>query len=52
MRKDLADKFVGMYVNERTLNYGEPERKAVQLLLDMGHRKKIIDQPVKIEFAE
>jgi 1,4-dihydroxy-6-naphthoate synthase len=52
MRKDLADKFVGMYVNARTLNYGEAERKAVQLLLDMGHRKKIIDQPVKIEFAE
>jgi 1,4-dihydroxy-6-naphthoate synthase len=52
MRKDLADKFVGMYVNERTLNYGEPERKAVQLLLDMGHRKKIIGHSVKIEFAE
>jgi 1,4-dihydroxy-6-naphthoate synthase len=52
MPKELADKFVGMYVNARTLNYGEAERKAVQLLLDMGHRKKIIDQPVKIEFLE
>jgi 5,8-dihydroxy-2-naphthoate synthase len=51
MRKELADKFVGMYVNQRTLNYGEAERKAVKLLLDMGHREKIIDQAVKIEFV-
>jgi 1,4-dihydroxy-6-naphthoate synthase len=52
MQKELTDKFVGMYVNQRTLNYGEAGRKAVQLLLDMAHGKKIIDQPVKIEFAE
>jgi 1,4-dihydroxy-6-naphthoate synthase len=52
METEVADKFVGMYVNDRTLAYGETERKAIQLLLDMGHQKKIIDQPVKIEFAE
>jgi 1,4-dihydroxy-6-naphthoate synthase len=52
MEVEVADKFVGMYVNGRTLAYGETERKAIQLLLDMGHEKKIIDQPVKIEFAE
>jgi 5,8-dihydroxy-2-naphthoate synthase len=52
MEVEVADKFVGMYVNNRTLGYGETERKAVQLLLDMGHQKKIIDQPVKLEFAE
>ena len=30
----LADKFVGMYVNERTLDYGEDGREAVRRLLD------------------
>jgi len=52
MEVEVADKFVGMYVNDRTLGYGETERKAVQLLLDMGHEKKIIEQPVRLEFAE
>jgi 1,4-dihydroxy-6-naphthoate synthase len=52
MEQELADKFVGMYVNERTLRYGEVERKAVQLLLDMGHQRNIIRQPVQVEFAE
>jgi 5,8-dihydroxy-2-naphthoate synthase len=52
MEQELADKFVGMYVNDRTLNYGEAERKAVQLLLDMGHQRKIINRPVQVEFAE
>ena len=31
-----ADKFVGMYVNERTLDYGPDGREAVRRLLDMG----------------
>jgi len=52
MEHDLADKFVGMYVNDRTLNYGKAERKAVQLLLDMGYQRKIINQPVRVEFAD
>jgi len=52
MEEEVADKFVGMYVNDRTLNYGQMERRAIQLLLDMGHQKKIINQPVRVEFAE
>ncbi len=40
----LADKFVGMYVNERTLDYGEDGREAVRRLLDMGHKAGIIPQ--------
>lgn len=48
----LADKFVGMYVNERTLRFGEPERKALRLLLDMGCKRGIIGSPVHLEFAE
>lgn len=52
METDLAEKFVGMYVNDRTLNYGKTERTAIQLLLDMGHQNRIIDRLVMVEFAE
>jgi 1,4-dihydroxy-6-naphthoate synthase len=52
MEHHLADKFVGMYVNDRTLNYGTAERKAVQLLLNLGHERNIIRQPVEVEFAD
>ena len=47
----LADKFVGMYVNERTLNYGEDGREAIRKLLDMGHERGIIPHPAKIDFV-
>ena len=52
MEHELADKFVGMYVNDRTLNYGTAERKAVQLLLNLGHERNIIRQPIQVEFAD
>ncbi|HXE90255.1 MAG TPA: MqnA/MqnD/SBP family protein [Terriglobales bacterium] len=47
---DSANKFVGMYVNERTLDYGEDGREAVRRLLEMGHRAGIIPHPAKVEF--
>ena len=47
----MADKFVGMYVNERTLDYGPDGREAVCRLLDMGHKAGIIPQESKVEFA-
>ncbi len=47
----LADKFVGMYVNERTLDYGPDGREAVRRLLDMGHKAGIISQVPNIEFV-
>jgi len=47
----LADKFVGMYVNERTLDYGPDGREAVRRLLDMGHKAGIIPQESSVEFA-
>ncbi|MGB9233292.1 MAG: MqnA/MqnD/SBP family protein [Terriglobales bacterium] len=46
----LADKFVGMYVNERTLDYGEDGREAVRRLLDMGHKAGIIPQATQVEW--
>ena len=48
---DLANKFVGMYVNERTLNYGEDGREAIRRLLALGHERGIIPHPVKVDFV-
>ena len=39
-----ADKFVGMYVNERTLDYGKDGREAISKLLEMGYERGIIPQ--------
>ena len=47
----LADKFVGMYVNERTLDYGEDGREAVRRLLDMGHKAGIIPQESRVDWV-
>ena len=46
-----ADKFVGMYVNERTLDYGPDGREAVRRLLDMGYKAGIIPREVRVEFV-
>lgn len=46
-----ADRFVGMYVNERTLDYGEEGRRAVQLLLDKAYEAKLIPRSIQAEFA-
>jgi 1,4-dihydroxy-6-naphthoate synthase len=48
----LADRFVGMYVNERTLDYGEDGKEAIHRLLDMGYRAGIIPIEPRVEFAE
>jgi 1,4-dihydroxy-6-naphthoate synthase len=46
-----ADKFVGMYVNERTLDYGPDGREAVHRLLDMGHKAGIIGPEAKVDWV-
>jgi 1,4-dihydroxy-6-naphthoate synthase len=48
----LADRFVGMYVNERTLDYGEDGKEAIRQLLEMGYRSGIISVLPRVEFAE
>ena len=48
----MADRFVGMYVNERTLDYGPDGKEAIRRLLDMGHRAGIIPVEPRVEFAE
>jgi 1,4-dihydroxy-6-naphthoate synthase len=47
----LADKFVGMYVNDWTVDYGDRGRQAVKLLLAEGNRAGIIPNPVNVEFV-
>lgn len=47
----LADKFVGMYVNERTLDYGPEGRESIRRLLDMGYKAGIISLESRVEFA-
>jgi 1,4-dihydroxy-6-naphthoate synthase len=47
----LAEKFVGMYVNERTLDYGSDGREAVRRLLDMGHKAGIIPREARVDFV-
>jgi 1,4-dihydroxy-6-naphthoate synthase len=46
-----ADRFVGMYVNELTLDYGERGKRAVQKLLDEAFGKGILRAPVTAEYA-
>jgi len=46
-----ADRFVGMYVNEWTRDYGPAGRRAIELFLERGHEAGIIPNRVKVEFA-
>ena len=50
-RKD-ADTFVGMYVNDWTLDYGERGREAIRLFLDRGVQSGAIPHPVTVEFVD
>jgi 1,4-dihydroxy-6-naphthoate synthase len=49
--RSRADRFVGMYVNELTLEYGERGRTAVQRLLDEAWQKRLIPKQVTAEFS-
>jgi 1,4-dihydroxy-6-naphthoate synthase len=49
---NLANRFVSMYVNERTLDYGEDGKTAIRKLLDMGHERGVIPMASKIEFID
>ena len=49
---ETADRFVGMYVNERTLDYGAEGRRAVQLLFDRAFEAGLIPNSITAEFAD
>jgi 1,4-dihydroxy-6-naphthoate synthase len=47
----LADRFVGMYVNDWTVDYGPRGREAVRTLLDRASRAGLIPTPVDVQFV-
>jgi 1,4-dihydroxy-6-naphthoate synthase len=51
MDRRKADRFVGMYVNELTLDYGDRGRQAVQRLMDEAYEKRLIPSKVTVEWA-
>ena len=48
---NLANRFVGMYVNERTLDYGEDGRLAIRKLLELGYERGVIPIKTEVEFV-
>jgi 1,4-dihydroxy-6-naphthoate synthase len=52
MDTPLADEFIGMYVNDYTLDYGDAGRQAIRLFLSEAHAAGLIPQPVELEFVE
>jgi 1,4-dihydroxy-6-naphthoate synthase len=51
MGTELADKFVGMYVNHWTLNYGEKGRESIRRFLNRAYENKLIPQRMELEFV-
>jgi len=51
IKEDLADRFVGMYVNDYTLDYGEKGRAGVRRLLEWGYQAGVIKNSVEVEFV-
>ncbi len=51
MEPALADRFVAMWVNDLTLDYGDRGREAVKRLLAEGHKAGIIPHKVKVDFV-
>jgi 1,4-dihydroxy-6-naphthoate synthase len=49
---NLANRFVSMYVNERTLDYGADGRAAIRRLLELGHERGIITVAPQVDFAD
>ena len=52
LERSQADTFVGMYVNDWTLDYGERGREAIRRFLQRGHDAGLIPGPVKVEFVD
>ena len=50
--RSKADTFVGMYVNDWTLDYGDRGRKSVRLFLERGVEAGLVTKPVTVEFVE
>jgi 1,4-dihydroxy-6-naphthoate synthase len=51
MGRELADQFVGMYVNHWTLDYGEKGREAIRRFLGQAHEHGLIPHKQELEFV-
>ncbi|MEA3207708.1 MAG: 1,4-dihydroxy-6-naphthoate synthase [Chthoniobacter sp.] len=51
MDTQLAEQFIGMYVNDYTLDYGDTGRAAIREFLGRAHRAGLIPAPVELEFV-
>ncbi len=49
---NLANRFVSMYVNERTLDYGPDGREAIRKLLELGYERGIIPIKPQVDFVD
>jgi 1,4-dihydroxy-6-naphthoate synthase len=52
MGQDLADKFVGMYVNHWTLDYGDKGRESIRRFLGQAHERGLIPHKQELEFVK
>ncbi len=52
MGAELADKFVGMYVNHWTLDYGDKGRETIRRFLGAAHESGLIPHRQELEFVE
>jgi len=52
MDTTLADQFIGMYVNDYTLDYGESGRRSIELFLQRAAEAGLIPAPVELEFVK
>jgi 1,4-dihydroxy-6-naphthoate synthase len=50
LEPSLANRYVGMYVNERTIDYGDDGREAIRKILAMGYDRGIIPIQAKVDF--
>ncbi|HUR44549.1 MAG TPA: MqnA/MqnD/SBP family protein [Candidatus Saccharimonadales bacterium] len=51
MGRELADKFVGMYVNHWTLDYGSKGRESIRRFLGQAHQRQLIPRHPELEFV-
>ena len=51
MGRDLADRFVGMYVNDWTLDYGERGREAIRRFLNSAYNAGLVPHRQDLEFV-
>ena len=52
MEGRLVDEFVGMYVNQRTLDLGEDGRESVKEFLERGYRAGLIPEKPRVDFFQ